>query len=148
MTDPLRVWQDGQFVDLERADVDVDADLETACEDWHGRCHRCGKAFSGGDAVYYRTQRFTARVGQPCTVQLKPFEAYHKRCVPPSLFHDAREFPHQWQFAAWPVACKCGAVFRSLDALSGDNRDACPSTRETAWHQIPDSSASAPRRPE
>jgi len=33
MSDPLRVWQDGQFVDLERADVDVDADLELAEED-------------------------------------------------------------------------------------------------------------------
>lgn len=33
MTDPLRVWQDGQFIDRERADVDVDADLELSEED-------------------------------------------------------------------------------------------------------------------
>lgn len=33
MTDPLRVWQDGQFVDVERADVDVDADLDCAEEE-------------------------------------------------------------------------------------------------------------------
>ena len=33
MTDPLRVLIDGEFVDIERADVDVDADLELAEED-------------------------------------------------------------------------------------------------------------------
>lgn len=85
--------------------------------------------------------------------------AYHQKCLPPSLFKSGEQFPHQWRqgltvdydtLRAERTCTVCGAkttLVKWVDDLSGDNRDACPGTRDLAWQTFPDSSAPLPRQP-
>lgn len=132
-----------------------------ASDDAHGfTCHRCRREFRAGDRMFVRPRRFLLRAGQTMMLLAAQSECYHERCLPPSLFHSGTEFPHQWGYAGFRLdgatleahrTCDlCGAKTTQsnwLDDLSGDNRDACPSTRDLAWQTIPDSSAPLPTQP-
>jgi hypothetical protein len=123
-------------------------------------CHRCGAEIKAGEVFYCQPIRLYVRAGGVFTCSLKPNPLYHKKCLPPSLFHSGREFPHDWESRGewanlhtleYVKRCRaCGSrttLANWLNELSGDNRDACPSTRDLAWQTVPDSSAPLPRQP-
>lgn len=117
-------------------------------------CHRCRVEFKEGERFYRQPIRIFLRRGDTFVIPLKQNALYHEKCLPPSLFHSGREFPHEWDFGkfvndgSWPPSlavvktCKqCGATTTLNNWLddehSGDNRDACPSTRDLAWQTVP-----------
>lgn len=123
------------------------------------KCHRCGEELKAGEMFYRQPIRFTMRQGDTLTWPLAGNPLYHKKCLPPSLFHSRREFPHDWDWGGeWSTdTLQYTKTFRAcgrrttlsnwMNDLSGDNRDACPSTRDLAWQTVPDSSAPLLRHP-